>query len=173
LVLAYPQFIMFVKEHSTFYLEFGVRLSEQIQKITRPNPLVVAKYCSSTFLPYQKIFVSYSRKDNKVVKMYRNAQQAVGNDVFVDTYSIRAGENWKVALANAIDTADIFQLFWSKYSAKSPSVKDEWDYALRYRCPKDRCENFIRPVYWTIPIPAEPPEELKHLNFKYIPLGEK
>jgi len=102
--------------------------------------------------------------------MYRRVQHAVGNDVFVDTYSIRAGARWEEALANAIDGADIFQLFWSENSAKSTYVRYEWDYALKFRCPETRCVGFIRPVYWRIPIPAMPPDELKHLNFKYVPL---
>jgi hypothetical protein len=136
------------------------------------NPLAAAKFDSHTSVPYQGIFVSYSRKDAKVVRMYRLVQEAVGNDVFMDTYSIRAGENWEAALANAIDTADIFQLFWSENSAKSSSVRNEWDYALNHRYPETRCVGFIRPVYWSLPMPA-PPGELKHLNFKFVPLLEE
>jgi hypothetical protein len=137
------------------------------------NPLAEAKLDSQTSAIYQKIFVSYSRRDREVVEAYRFAQLALGNDVFVDTYSIRSGENWRAALAKAIDTADVFQLFWSKHSAASPNVRDEWDYALKYKCPKTRCADFIRPVYWVDPMPISPPQELSHLNFKYIPLKER
>lgn len=134
------------------------------------NPLAAAKMRSATVRTYQHIFVSYSRQDKEVVETYRLAQLALGNDVFVDTYSIRVGEDWQAALARAIDSADIFQLFWSESSAASPNVKDEWDYALKHRCPGDHCAEFIRPVYWTNPMPVKPPDALGHLNFKYVPL---
>ena len=134
------------------------------------NPLAQAKFSQSKIhSPYQKIFVSYSRKDKDIAEHYRLAQIALGNDVFIDTYSIRTGENWQAALAHAIDNADIFQLFWSKNSAKSENVKDEWEYALQYRCPEDGCAGFIRPVYWDNPMP-HPPAELRHINFRYVPL---
>ena len=130
----------------------------------------VVNFGSQSSVPYQSIFISYSRKDMGVVSMYRQVQKALGNDVFVDTYSIRAGANWREDLENAIDTTDIFQLFWSENSAKSSAVRDEWKHALSHRYPKTRCVGFIRPVYWVLPIPAKPPDELAHLNFKYVPL---
>ena len=120
---------------------------------------------------YTKIFISYSRRDKAVAEAYRQAQVALGNDVFMDTYSIRTGEDWRAALARAIDSADVFQLFWSENSATSDNVRDEWDYALHYRCPDSRCIDFIRPIFWTMPDPIpNPPAELSHLNFKFVPL---
>jgi hypothetical protein len=136
------------------------------------NPLAAARFGSHTSVAYQGIFISYSRKDDRVVRMYQRVQKAVGNDVFIDTDSIRPGEGWEAALAKAIDTADIFQLFWSENSATSSSVRDEWDYALNHRCLETRCVGFIRPVYWSKPMPAAP-DELRHLNFRYVPLLEE
>ena len=157
-------------------VKFAVDVT-QARPVSQPaepvsNPLAAAKMRATTARTYQHIFVSYSRQDKEVVETYRLAQLALGNDVFVDTYSIRVGEDWRASLARAIDTADIFQLFWSESSAASPNVKDEWDYALQHKCQEDRCANFIRPVYWTNPLPIKPPEELGHLNFKYVPLGK-
>lgn len=133
------------------------------------NSLAAAKLANSTTKLYQKIFVSYSRRDREIVDSYRVAQTALGNDVFVDTESIRSGQNWQAALATAIDNADIFQLFWSTNSAASSNVRDEWDYALHYRCPQTQCADFLRPVYWQNPL-TPPPAELNHLNFKYVPV---
>jgi hypothetical protein len=133
------------------------------------NPLAAAKAKLSTVRMYNKIFISYSRKDSTVAHAYRLAQIAAGNDVFLDTESIRAGEDWQAALAHAIDDADILQLFWSEHSATSPNVRDEWDYALRHKCAADQCRTFIRPVYWVNPMPPPPPE-LAHLNFRFVPL---
>ncbi|MBZ0286787.1 MAG: HEAT repeat domain-containing protein, partial [Anaerolineae bacterium] len=108
-------------------MEVMPRTTESPAPIPVDNPLAVAKLSSETGSTYQHIFVSYSRQDKEVVENYRLAQLALGNDVFVDTYSIRTGENWQAALARAIDSADIFQLFWSESSAASANVKDEWD----------------------------------------------
>jgi MinD-like ATPase involved in chromosome partitioning or flagellar assembly/DNA-binding NarL/FixJ family response regulator len=136
------------------------------------NPLAVAKLKlqSQTSQMYNKIFVSYSRKDTEVARAYRLAQLAAGHEVFMDTESIHTGEDWQAALAKAIDEADIFQLFWSENSAASENVQHEWDYALKYKCPEDQCRGFIRPAYWKKPMPVSPPPELSHLNFRYVPL---
>lgn len=136
------------------------------------NPLAEAKLNSNTSELYQTIFVSYSRKDKEVVKVYKLVQEAVDNIAFKDTDSIRAGEDWRSALASAIDQSDIFQLFWSENSAGSPIVRNEWEYALKHKCPENRCVGFIRPVCWNDPIKPSPPEELGHLNFKYVPLND-
>lgn len=133
------------------------------------NPLLDAKLKSSSAQMYTNIFISYAREDTEVAESYRLAQQAAGHEVFMDSYSIRAGENWQAALANAIDESDIFQLFWSRSSADSENVRDEWEYALEQRCAGDDCAGFIRPVYWQQPL-VEPPPELGHLNFTYVPL---
>ncbi|MDX2075920.1 MAG: toll/interleukin-1 receptor domain-containing protein [bacterium] len=135
------------------------------------NPIALAKLHSQSGYMYEKIFISYSRDDKEIAENYRLAQIACGNDVFMDTYSIRTGEDWQKALAEAIDSADIFQLFWSANSAKSENVKHEWDYALNFRCREDGCRNFIRPIYWRNPL-TPPPKELNHLNFRYIPFSE-
>lgn len=135
------------------------------------NPLAQAKLEDAQSGLYQTVFISYSRKDKAIAEAYRLVQIAMGNDVFLDTYSIRSGENWQSALANAIDRADIFQLFWSEHSANSPNVRDEWKYALKYRCKEADCRGFIRPVYWEQPA-ASIPSELGHLNFKFVALGK-
>jgi len=133
------------------------------------NPLMDAKLRAASAQMYQHIFISYAREDTEVAASYRLAQQAAGHDVFMDSYSIRAGEDWQAALAQAIDEADIFQLFWSSHSAASNNVRNEWQYALQFRCPEDHCVGFIRPVYWRQPL-ITPPDELGHLNFKFVPL---
>lgn len=135
------------------------------------NPLARARLETEPAEYYHKIFVSYSRKDTVVAAAYRLAQIAAGHDVFMDSYSIRSGENWQAALAIAIDEADIFQLFWSEHSAASENCRDEWEYALLHKCPEDRCVHFIRPVYWQKPL-VSPPQELGHINFRFVPLGE-
>lgn len=136
------------------------------------NPLATAKARSQTVTPYQRIFISYSRRDSRVAKAYKIAQTALGNDAFLDVDNLRAGEDWRAALARAIDEADIFQLFWSEHSASSEYCRYEWDYALKVRCPDDTCEGFIRPVYWREPMPS-PPSELSRINFRFVPFEDQ
>jgi len=156
--------------HIKCAIEVVEQAGQSAPVVTDPeNPLAAAKLESRIAMLYQKIFFSYSREDKRVAEAFRFAQIAVGNKVFMDTYSIRTGANWRAALAGAIDESDIFQLFWSKNSAASSNVRDEWQYALKYKCPKDRCIDFIRPVYWEEPIRPDPPTELSHLNFRYVP----
>jgi DNA-binding NarL/FixJ family response regulator len=141
------------------------------QPIADENPLASARFATQQAETYRKIFISYSRKDSQVARAYQMAQVAMGNEVFLDVDSLRAGENWQAALARAIDSADIFQMFWSSSYAESDYCRYEWDYALRYRCPDQKCEGFIRPVYWVNPMSVTPPAELGHLNFKYVPFN--
>ncbi len=140
------------------------------------NPLAQAKQAltKKSADVHKRIFISYSVKDRAVAEAYRFAQIALNNDVFMDYYSLRAGQNWRAALADAIDSADVFQLFWSKNSAASDHVRDEWQYALEFRCAGTDGSDYILPVYWVEPLPILPPQELAHLHFRYVQfsLGE-
>ena len=140
-----------------------------VAAVSLDNPLMAQKLTAQEITPYQKIFVSYSRRDTAVIRAYKMAQVALGNEVFVDVDNLRSGENWQAGLARAIDDADIFQLFWSEHSAGSDYCRYEWEYALAQRCDDLTCEGFIRPVYWEKPMP-DVPETLGRLNFKYVPL---
>ena len=146
--------------------------AESPRKVSASNPLLEHKMRSQTVTPYQRIFISYSRRDSTVAKSYKIAQTALGNDAFLDVDNLRAGEDWRAALARAIDEADIFQLFWSEHSASSEYCRYEWDYALKVRCPHDNCEGFIRPVYWRKPMPS-PPTELGRINFRFVPFEDQ
>lgn len=129
------------------------------------NPFARAKLLSTTTTGYDKIFISYSRKDKLIAQAFKLMQEAAGNDVFFDVDDIRTGEDWQAAIARAIDEADYLQLFWSENSAESEWCQYEWDYALNYKCQDDNCREFIRPVWWLAPMP-DPPEFLQHLNFR-------
>jgi len=142
---------------------------QSVLLVALENPLAQAKLASQSTTLYQRIFISYSRKDSDIALAYKAAQVALGNEVFLDVDSLRAGQDWKAQLARAIDEADILQLFWSENSSQSEYCRYEWDYALNYRCTDTNCVGFIRPVYWRTPLPP-PPQRLSHLNFRYVPL---
>ncbi len=118
---------------------------------------------------HELVFVSYSRLDRKVAWMYASAKRALGSKMFVDTHSIRAGEDWRRELREAIDQADSFQLFWSESSARSRNVEEEWRHALERLEREPPPDRFVRPYYWTDPMPA-PPTELEHLHFQRLRL---
>jgi serine/threonine protein kinase len=113
---------------------------------------------------YQQMFVSYSHEDTALVEICRNIYRALGLTVLIDIDNLRSGQNWSSALEKMINTADVFQLFWSQHAAASHYVRQEWEYALG--CSKG--EGFIRPVYWEKPL-VPPPHELAMLHFAYLP----
>ena len=115
--------------------------------------------------PYRSVFFSYSHRDLAVVKRVERACRALGMSYLRDAVSLKSGERWNEALLELIDQADVFQLFWSKHAAASPVVQQEW----RHACGLGRgADRFIRPVYWSMPMPP-PPSELEHLHFAYEP----
>jgi actin-like ATPase involved in cell morphogenesis len=115
--------------------------------------------------PYRRIFASYSHRDTEIVRRLRAAAEAFGDRYLIDLEDIRAGENWRSRLEQMINEADVFQLFWSRNSMRSPYVRHEWTHALSLNR-----EHFIRPVYWEDPRPGDPgqglpPADLNRLQF--------
>jgi formylglycine-generating enzyme required for sulfatase activity len=108
---------------------------------------------------FRRIFASYSHKDLEVVEeMERHA--LLGDRYLRDWVDLRAGERWNERLLGMITEADIFQLFWSWNSSRSPYVEREWRHALSLKR-----EAFIRPTYWENPWP-DPPEPLRPIHFQ-------
>lgn len=124
--------------------------------------------------PFRKVFASYSHKDKAIVeeieKMARGTH--LGFEYLRDVTKLRSGDVWNDSLLQMIDTADLFQLFWSSNSMDSPYVKREYERALARQL-----KDFVRPVYWEKPFPERPeqnlpPEALKCLHFVDISMGE-
>jgi mRNA-degrading endonuclease YafQ of YafQ-DinJ toxin-antitoxin module len=128
-----------------------------------PEPMAVDRV-----RPYRKIFPSYSHTDSWVVDQFALFARALGDDYLRDVVALRSGEIWNTRLAELIDGADVFQLFWSWNAIDSPYVENEWRHALRLGR-----QQFIRPVYWHKPMPAYddrdlPPEALTEHHFQFI-----
>lgn len=117
--------------------------------------------------PYRSIFVSYSHEDSHIVDQLELAYHALGDDYLRDISVLRSGEQWNAALLSKIDSANIFQLCWSQSAKQSPYVEEEWRHALSLQR-----QNFIRPIYWQLPMPI-PPEELGNIHFAYIRISEE
>jgi hypothetical protein len=132
------------------------------------EPVVAGPPHSETMRPYRKIFASYSHKDADIVRQYEALVESFGDRYLRDVRDLRAGETWDPRLLAMIEEADVFQLFWSTNSMKSPFVRKEWEHALELGR-----SNFIRPTYWENPLPASeveglPPETLRRLHFHQV-----
>ena len=65
------------------------------------------------------IFLSYSRRDLAVVEQFREQMEAGGYRLWFDKKKIRTGDNWKRALAVAIDEAQVLIWMVSRESCAS------------------------------------------------------
>jgi len=124
--------------------------------------------------PFRKVFASYSHKDTAIVEQIEKLvhDSHLGLEYLRDVTKLRSGEEWNESLLQMIDSADLFQLFWSTNSMRSEYVKREYERALARRLP-----GFVRPVYWEQPFPERPeeglpPENLKRLHFEKLGIGD-
>ncbi|HEY7341216.1 MAG TPA: toll/interleukin-1 receptor domain-containing protein [Ktedonobacterales bacterium] len=108
---------------------------------------------------FRRVFISYSHQDEEIVRRTQAAYQALGIESLLVVDFIHAGESSERTVTRLIESADIFQLFWSHNAAASMNVEREWRYALSLGR-----DAFIRPVYWETPMPPPPPE-LAQLHF--------
>jgi hypothetical protein len=120
---------------------------------------------------YRKIFPSYSHADAAIVDGFAEVVRTFGDQYLRDVVAIRAGERWRERLPELIAEADVFQLFWSSNSMRSPYCQEEWEHALSLRRPL-----FVRPFYWEDPRPEDrasglPPVALDALEFVKVSLG--
>ncbi len=119
---------------------------------------------------YRRIFPSYSHDDRAIVDWFAEVVRAFGDEYLRDVVAIRSGERWRERLPQLIEQADIFQLFWSSNSMRSPYCREEWEYALALGRPL-----FVRPFYWEDPRPEDraaglPPVALDALEFAKVSL---
>jgi hypothetical protein len=124
-------------------------------------------YAQAIARAYRRIFASYSHQDMPVVESCESAARTMGDQYLRDVNLLQSGQQWDPRLIQAINDADIFQLFWSKRAAASPYVAREWQHALMLLPTRP---NFIRPVYWTRQLYPTPPE-LNALHFQPLSLS--
>jgi hypothetical protein len=117
---------------------------------------------------YRQIFASYSHRDVEVVRAVAHIGSLIGDSYLIDTQVLRSGEQWEPRLAEVIEQADVFQLFWSHNAMQSTFVQSEWEHALALGR-----DGFVHPVYWEEPLPADParglpPKSLGKLHFSRL-----
>ena len=145
-------------------VDLALRVDAAAPPATVPGPPAAPDHAR----PYRKIFASYSHADLEVVRQFELMAQALGDDYLRDLARLRAGDDWDEELLRLIDGADVFQLFWSYNSMRSPHVRREWEYAQSLARP-----HFIRPTYWEEPLPSSdqpplPPDSLRRLHFSRL-----
>jgi hypothetical protein len=115
------------------------------------------------------VFASYSHRDTDIVRAVAAFAELIGDEYYVDAFTLRSGEKWEQRLQKLIDDADLFQLFWSSNAMRSEPVLREVEHALSLHR-----EGFIRPVRWEEPLPTDeqrglPPAEVLELHFSWLP----
>ena len=120
-------------------------------RVTASVPAVPPPAVAESAARYRKIFPSYSHQDRAIVDAFAEVVRTFGDEYLRDVVAIRAGEGWRERLPELIEQADVFQLFWSSNSMRSPWCREEWEHALALGRPL-----FVRPFYWEDPRPADP-----------------
>ena len=78
----------------------------------------------------QTVFISYSQKDKERVSLFASLMAKNGFDIWMDVKNISLGESIISAIAEGLNNADIYMLFISHNSSKSPWVTEELNIAL-------------------------------------------
>lgn len=81
------------------------------------------------------IFLSYSRRDVSVVKLFSLVVRATGRLPWRDQESIDPGADWEHSITKTISECDRMLLFWCRHSARSKYVRDEYQLALDENTP--------------------------------------
>ena len=116
----------------------------------------------------RRVFASYSRKDEAVVRACKAAYRGLGIQLFVDKDDILTGQQWRDVIRQRIADHQLFQLYWSQSAFNSTEVANEWQMALEIA--PQRTVDFIQPVYWSKPV-VTPPVKLSHLNFGFLDIS--
>lgn len=134
--------------------------------VYRPRKLNAEIDCKT----FNKIFISYSHKDEQRVKYIAEAYRAQGVDYFFDRHYLQAGDVYPDKIREYIDSADLFILCWSKNAANSDYVTLERRQALALAYPQvamERASITIHPI--SIEPRADYPEDMNEVyNFEEV-----
>ncbi|MGW2539678.1 toll/interleukin-1 receptor domain-containing protein [Kitasatospora sp. NPDC001574] len=82
-------------------------------------------------------FLSHNHHDKPAVTPLASRLRMLGLEVWLDSWAIRPGDSIPDKVNEALGLADTALLFWSKNSAESRWVKNEWHTALTRRMNDD------------------------------------
>ena len=143
-----------------FYFELSVALSQA----AGTTPPVSQTELRAEWM--RSAFASYASPDREKVVQRVQGMTAAGVKVYLDVTSLRTGHDWQQQLVRAIESSDVFYLFWSRFARASEHVEEEWRTAL-----KKKGLAFIHPIPLEDPRQAQPPDELRSLHFNDIYLA--
>ena len=106
-----------------------------------------------------QVFTSYSRRDTEVVDTIVSKMSEAGISVWIDREAIKAGNQWRVQIVQAIDTCQAFVLMLSPNSAASDNVRKEIDLS------QDSGRTIFAVMLEPTKIPAEIRYQLAGLQF--------
>lgn len=96
-----------------------------------------------------KVFISYSRHDEEVVKPLAGLLAGVtAKPIFLDIESIKPGDLWKSDIENAVRDSEVFILCWCCLSEQSEFVKREIRLAVRIKG-----KRLIPVLFCSVPLP--------------------
>jgi TIR domain len=97
-----------------------------------------------------KVFVSYSRHDEALVKPLAGLLGVAANDaVFLDIDSIKPGDLWKTEIEEAVKACSVFVLCWCCESRRSEFVNHEINIAL-----EDAEKRLVPVLFCPTPLPT-------------------
>jgi uncharacterized protein YjbI with pentapeptide repeats len=126
------------------HVTFEVRCSRDAEN-------VMAELRGENSRRYQRVFFSYSQKDQEKVVLLARGYTLIEQKFFLDVLGLSPGQRWKQKLYERISEADLFMLFWSKAARASKWVRKEVEYALT----KEKDQG--RPTFMPFPLEGPPP----------------
>jgi hypothetical protein len=88
--------------------------------------------CKMLFMGSPKIFVSYSRHDEGLVKPLAGLLRIADDDaVWLDISSLKPGDDWKLEIEKAIEASQVLVLCWCCAAKMSQAVAYEIGVAMR------------------------------------------
>lgn len=106
-----------------------------------------------------QVFTSYSRRDTETVDTIVGKMSQAGISVWIDREAIKAGNQWRVQIVQAIDTCNAFVLMLSPNSAASDNVRKEIDLS------QDSGRTIFAVMLEPVKLPAEIRYQLAGLQF--------
>lgn len=153
--------------HLTFTVD-GLIIADVPMSIYVSKSLDKAKQHEIRYIirkPYSNVYVSLADADAYLAKRFETIFESLGMYNMRDIVQTRQQDGWNEDLMKAVDTADVFQLFWSASAADSDIVQQEIARALARDAVNRR---FLRAVYWEQPAAALP-ESLDKVELTYMP----
>jgi hypothetical protein len=106
----------------------------------------------ATVRRFEKMFLSYARKDLDTVRLIARALDLQEKDYFWDINGLQSGDEWRKELYRRIDEVDAFVLIWSQAAKDSKNVRDEVERALAVEQERKK----LRLVFFPIEGPPPP-----------------